>query len=81
MTLLGCTCVEDKLQKGVKETIMKLKEAGIKVWMQTGDKMETAIKVARLSGLIKKGAPVFELNENKTDFEYLHKEIDRFVNN
>jgi P-type E1-E2 ATPase len=43
MTLLGATAIEDKLQKGVPETIHSLMAAGIKVWILTGDKQETAI--------------------------------------
>ena len=34
----GGTAVEDKLQKGVPETVEKLRRAGIKLWMLTGDK-------------------------------------------
>lgn len=41
--LLGATAIEDKLQDGVPETIADLKEAGIKIWVATGDKLETAI--------------------------------------
>ncbi|KIJ29370.1 hypothetical protein M422DRAFT_76759 [Sphaerobolus stellatus SS14] len=41
--LLGATSIEDKLQDGVPETIADLKCAGIKVWVLTGDKLETAI--------------------------------------
>jgi phospholipid-translocating ATPase len=36
--LSGATAIEDKLQKGVPETIDKLRRAGIKLWMLTGDK-------------------------------------------
>lgn len=43
LTLLGATAIEDKLQDGVPETIADLKRAGIKVWVATGDKLETAI--------------------------------------
>jgi phospholipid-translocating ATPase len=43
LLLLGATAIEDKLQDGVPETIADLKEAGIKVWVLTGDKLETAI--------------------------------------
>ena len=69
MQLLGATCLMDWLQSGVTSTIGKMKEAGIKIWMQTGDKMETAIKVAQLSGLIKLGAPVFQLKEKHSDVD------------
>lgn len=41
--LLGATAIEDRLQDGVPETIADLKLAGIKVWVATGDKLETAI--------------------------------------
>lgn len=41
--LLGATAIEDKLQKGVPETIYTLLQAGIKVWMLTGDKQETGM--------------------------------------
>ena len=43
LRLLGATAIEDRLQDGVPETIADLKEAGIKVWVATGDKLETAI--------------------------------------
>lgn len=42
--VLGCTGVEDKLQPGVPETLLALKQAGIKILMLTGDKLETAIR-------------------------------------
>lgn len=45
LVLLGATGIEDKLQKGVPETIGLLREAGIKVWVLTGDKQETAISI------------------------------------
>ncbi len=38
LELTGATAIEDKLQKGVPETIDKLRRAGIKLWMLTGDK-------------------------------------------
>jgi phospholipid-translocating ATPase len=45
MLLLGATAIEDKLQDGVPEAIADLKKAGIKIWVLTGDKLETAIGV------------------------------------
>jgi phospholipid-translocating ATPase len=45
LILLGATAVEDKLQDGVPECIDKLAQAGIKLWVLTGDKMETAINI------------------------------------
>ncbi|OQR96360.1 phospholipid-transporting ATPase [Achlya hypogyna] len=46
LELLGATAVEDRLQHGVPETIACLLNAGIKVWVLTGDKEETAINIA-----------------------------------
>lgn len=43
--LIGASGVEDKLQEGVPETIDRLRRAGIKIWMLTGDKRETAINI------------------------------------
>ncbi|PWN43226.1 phospholipid-translocating P-type ATPase [Ceraceosorus guamensis] len=45
LTLLGATALEDKLQVGVPETIEKLHQAGIKLWILTGDKLQTAIEI------------------------------------
>ncbi|CAE1294791.1 E7.6.2.1 [Acanthosepion pharaonis] len=45
MILLGSTAIEDKLQDGVPETIANLALSGIKIWVLTGDKQETAINI------------------------------------
>jgi phospholipid-transporting ATPase len=45
LRLLGASGIEDKLQDGVPEAIEKLRQAGIKVWVLTGDKQETAISI------------------------------------
>lgn len=50
--LLGATGVEDLLQDGVKECIDQLSQAGVNIWMLTGDKDETAISVGHMCGLI-----------------------------
>jgi len=43
--LIGSTAIEDKLQDEVADTIEFMKRAGIKVWVLTGDKIETAINI------------------------------------
>lgn len=50
--LLGATAIEDKLQEGVSEAIEKIRRAGIKMWMLTGDKRETAINIGYSCKLI-----------------------------
>ncbi|KAG7448365.1 phospholipid-translocating P-type ATPase [Guyanagaster necrorhizus] len=52
LRLLGATAIEDSLQDGVPETIADLKRAGIKVWVATGDKLETAIAIGHSTNLI-----------------------------
>lgn len=51
LSLVGVTAVEDKLQEGVVEAIKTLKRAGVRVWMLTGDKLETATDIAQSCGL------------------------------
>ncbi|KAJ8595466.1 HAD-like protein [Rhizopogon salebrosus TDB-379] len=43
--ILGATTLEDKLQEGVPEAIEMLHRAGIKLWILTGDKVQTAIDI------------------------------------
>ncbi|KAJ2005662.1 hypothetical protein GGI04_002158, partial [Coemansia thaxteri] len=52
LLLTGISAIEDRLQAGVPETIFKLRRAGIRVWMLTGDKVETAINIAKSCRLI-----------------------------
>ncbi|XP_052133143.1 phospholipid-transporting ATPase IF-like isoform X2 [Frankliniella occidentalis] len=49
LTLLGATAVEDRLQPGVREALANLRDAGIKTWILTGDKVETAISISYAS--------------------------------
>nr|POE93043.1 putative phospholipid-transporting atpase neo1 [Quercus suber] len=55
LELLGVTGVEDKLQPDVKPSLELLRNAGIKIWMLTGDKVETARCVAVSSKLVSRG--------------------------
>ncbi|RDL35386.1 Phospholipid-transporting ATPase [Venustampulla echinocandica] len=55
LELLGVTGVEDKLQQDVKSSLELLRNAGIKIWMLTGDKVETARCVAVSSKLVARG--------------------------
>lgn len=51
LTIFGATAIEDKLQVDLKETIDIIKVSGIKIWMITGDKQETAKNIAFSAGL------------------------------
>lgn len=48
----GATGIEDRLQENVPDTIQALREAGIKVWVLTGDKPETAVNIGYACGLL-----------------------------
>ncbi|AET39401.1 aminophospholipid-translocating P4-type ATPase NEO1 Ecym_4340 [Eremothecium cymbalariae DBVPG len=63
LELLGLTGVEDKLQKDVKSSIELLRNAGVKIWMLTGDKVETARCVCISAKLISRGQYVHTITK------------------
>jgi len=52
VSIVGCTAIEDELQDDVVDTIVKIRHAGIKFWVLTGDKMETAISIGYSAGVL-----------------------------
>ncbi|KAH8880163.1 phospholipid-translocating P-type ATPase [Thozetella sp. PMI_491] len=64
LKLLGGTAIEDRLQEGVPDTIALLGEAGIKLWVLTGDKVETAINIG------------FSCNLLNNDMDLLRIQVD-----
>ena len=52
LEIVGSTAIEDRLQEEVPETIIALKQIGVKVWVLTGDKVETAINIGYSAGLL-----------------------------
>lgn len=52
LSLLGATVLEDRLQDKVQQTIQSLHQADIKVWVLTGDKLETAESIGFSSKLL-----------------------------
>nr|KAF6430771.1 putative ATPase phospholipid transporting 10D (putative) [Rousettus aegyptiacus] len=67
LTLLGATGIEDRLQEGVPESIEALHKAGIKIWMLTGDKQETAVNIAYACKLLEPDDKLFVLNTQSKD--------------
>jgi len=61
MKFVGITGVEDLLQESVRDSIESLREAAIKVWVLTGDKVETAKCIAKATGLKQKQENFFEM--------------------
>ncbi|KAJ8564714.1 hypothetical protein K7X08_001174 [Anisodus acutangulus] len=77
LILLGATAVEDKLQQGVPECIDKLAQAGIKIWVLTGDKMETAINIGYASSLLRQGMKQLIINLETPDIIATEKGGDK----
>ncbi len=67
MEFLTVTGVEDQLQEEVNETIDSLKNAGIKIWMLTGDKVETALCISISTGLKNKDQKVIIIKDTKSE--------------
>merc|ERR1712130_792406 len=67
LTLIGATAIEDKLQDYVPETIEKLLEANIHVWMLTGDKQETAINIAKSCRLHRDNTDLLIINASSPE--------------
>ena len=63
LQLLGATAIEDRLQDGVPDTIHTLQTAGIKVWVLTGDRQETAINIGMSCKLLSEEMTLLVVNE------------------
>ncbi|CDI97044.1 phospholipid transporting ATPase IF [Echinococcus multilocularis] len=66
LVLVGCTGIEDKLQEGVPETLTALREAGIQVWVLTGDKEETAVNISFSAGHFAPGLPTVRVTQQNS---------------
>ncbi|GLI78802.1 aminophospholipid translocase [Penicillium ochrochloron] len=64
--LLGATAIEDRLQDGVPDTIHTLQTAGIKIWVLTGDRQETAINIGMSCKLISEDMTLLIINEENS---------------
>ncbi|GAU88520.1 hypothetical protein RvY_01206 [Ramazzottius varieornatus] len=67
LQLLGATAIEDRLQEGVSHCIAALRKANIKIWVLTGDKMETAINIGHSCNLLNRDMTLFTVNETSLD--------------
>ena len=61
MDFLCVTGVEDLLQDDVANTIDNLRNAGMKVWMLTGDKVETATCISISAGIKSKNQKIYTI--------------------
>jgi magnesium-transporting ATPase (P-type) len=62
--IVGATAIEDKLQVGVPHTIAQLEKAGIKLWVLTGDKRETAVEIGYSTNVLTPKMHLTEVPDN-----------------
>ncbi|WEW56763.1 phospholipid transporting ATPase [Emydomyces testavorans] len=79
LTLLGGTAIEDRLQEGVPDTIALLAAAGIKLWVLTGDKVETAINIGFSCNLLTSEMELIVFNIDSNDPDSASKELDKHL--
>ncbi|XP_029066388.1 probable phospholipid-transporting ATPase IH isoform X3 [Monodon monoceros] len=72
LILLGATAVEDRLQEKAADTIEALQKAGIKVWVLTGDKMETAAAACYACRLFRRNTQLLEVTTKRLEEQSLH---------
>lgn len=61
-----------RLQEKAADTIESLHKAGMKVWVLTGDKMETAAATCYASKLFRRNTQILELTTKRTEEQSLH---------
>jgi len=76
LTLLGGTAIEDRLQDGVPDTISLLGDAGIKLWVLTGDKVETAINIGFSCNLLNNDMDLIVFKPKEETPESAEAELD-----
>ena len=79
MEFLAVTGVEDKLQDDVLETVDVLRQAGIQIWMLTGDKIETAKCIAISTGLKTRNEDI-KVIAGETEPNLIELEINDYEN-
>lgn len=77
LTLLGGTAIEDRLQDGVPDAIALLAQAGIKLWVLTGDKVETAINIGFSCNLLGNDMDLIILKVDSNDITEAEAELDK----
>ncbi|CAG9329527.1 unnamed protein product [Blepharisma stoltei] len=78
LNLLGATAIEDKLQDGVPEAVSFLLSSGIRVWVLTGDKQETAIEIGKACNLVQPSMTLVDLSS--TSLAEFSAVLDYYVN-
>lgn len=79
LTLIGGTAIEDRLQDGVPDAIALLAQAGIKLWVLTGDKVETAINIGFSCNLLDNDMDLIVLKFDDESMAFAEAELDKYL--
>ena len=91
LTLLGGAFIEDYLPEKIEEAISNIKDAGIKIWTLTGDKVSNSYNVGLATGIINKDNEIIiaevnqealleKQNEEKNYKSNLNQRIKEYMN-
>ncbi|ORM39849.1 putative phospholipid-transporting ATPase IIB [Babesia sp. Xinjiang] len=79
LILIALSGVQDNLQPHVKSTLEALRDAGIKIWMLTGDKVDTAKCIAISAGIKDKSHSLCQItSENTKDKDDIKQKLENF---
>ena len=80
LEIIGSTALEDRLQDQVPETIEFIRRAGIKVWVLTGDKVETAKNIGLSAKLLQDDMIILDLlDKNETKLAQKLQQIQQTI--
>ncbi|ODV69561.1 phospholipid-translocating P-type ATPase [Hyphopichia burtonii NRRL Y-1933] len=82
LLLLGGTAIEDRLQQGVPDSIALLAQAGIKLWVLTGDRIETAINIGFSCNLLGNDMKLLVVRPDDKDasnIQYIDELISKYL--
>jgi phospholipid-translocating ATPase len=77
LMLIGGTAIEDRLQDGVPAAIQLLSDAGIKLWVLTGDKVETAINIGFACNLLNNDMDLIVIKVENESLEQIEADLDK----
>ncbi len=79
LILIGGTAIEDRLQDGVPDAIQLLAQAGIKLWVLTGDKVETAINIGFSCNLLDNAMDLIVFSIDDESVDRAEQELDKHL--
>jgi len=79
LDICGASAIEDKLQDGVPETIVKIREAGMKLWVLTGDKLETAQNIGYSSKVLTNAMDIVILDTSPSNPQQASQDVEEAV--